>query len=193
MYPSRSGRAFNTSKIRPHECTEKHLSETSVPLKLKAISTRCYKQAIRFRQRANTIRSGEWHLLRLTFLFTHWVLTYIHSLPAIKRKQNKQTKNHQPTLVYWDTCTRLIFWWTSCLSKLTPSTATPAQEGDGVLTAGVQGCPLSLPLSPVPRAVSAPRLGRHSLITSHPALPDLHSDLCPAGSEGAFRRHNSCF
>lgn len=95
MYPSRSGRAFNTSKIRPHECTEKHLSETAVPLKLKAISTRCYKQAIRFRGQIPSDQGNDICFAWPSCLHIECSHTYTASQQLKQNKTNKKNTNPQ--------------------------------------------------------------------------------------------------
>lgn len=64
----------------------------------------------------------------------------------------------------------------------------PAQEGEGVLTAGGQGCPLSLLLSPVLQAASARRSNGTQPDNWPPSPASLRSDLHPVGLVGGTVR-----
>lgn len=108
-------------------------------------------QTSRTFQRANTIRSGEWHLLRLPFLFTRWALRYIQP-PSNSKNPNSPA--------HPGTCVTLIF-----VMNVT------AEWVDPILTAGamVVPSPCCYLLRSGLHLLAGPT--QHSPITSHPLRP----------------------
>lgn len=103
LYHSRSGRAFNVTEIRPHERNEKHLSETSAAFKLKAVTTRCYKQAIHLIRQKPSEQGNNMRFQGSPCLHTEcW---HTHSLRATRTKKNPQ----QSSFVCQGTCTARRF------------------------------------------------------------------------------------
>lgn len=92
LYHSRSGRAFNVTGIRPHDRNEKHLSETSAAFKLKAMPSRCYKQATHLRRQKPSEQGSDMRFKGSPCL--HKECWHTHSLQAIQTKKKIPSTAH---------------------------------------------------------------------------------------------------